>query len=338
MKLLFLGGTGVISEAVSQLAAERGHDVTLVNRGLTVPSLTQRARVIRCDVRDVRALATALAGHMFDVVVDWIAYVPEHVQTDLRLFRGKTGQYVFISSATVYEKPPRSYRITEETPRGNPYSVYAQNKIACEDLLFEAWEREGFPMTIVRPSYTYGNTKIPSDIGVTDYTLVDRMKRGKPVIVHGDGQSLWTLTHNSDFAVALLGLCGQTRALGEAFHITSEEVLTWDQIYQAIGAAAGVTPQLVHVPVELIEAYDPGKTAGLRGDKMYSMVFDNSKVKRLVPEFVARVPFAEGVRRAVAWFEADAARQRVNDEANVLIDRIIAGMERALPARGTVRS
>lgn len=332
MKLLFLGGTGVISEAVSRLAVQRGHDLTLVNRGRTVPSVAHGAQVIVCDVRDTRALAKALEGTTFDVVVNWIAYVPEHIQADIELFRGRVGQYVFISSATVYEKPPRHYVITENTPRGNPYSPYAQNKIACEDVLMQAWEREKFPMTIVRPSYTYGNTKIPSDIGVTDYTLVDRMKRGKPVIVHGDGQSLWTLTHNTDFAVGLLGLCGHSRALGEAFHITSDEVLTWDQIYMAVGAAVGVQPELIHVPVEVIEAYDPGKTAGLRGDKMYSMVFDNRKIKSFVPEYRARVSFAEGVRRSVEWFEADPARMRVSAEANELIDRIIAGMRRALPS------
>jgi len=331
MTLLFLGGTGVISEAVSRLAVERGHDVTLVNRGRTVPSQPHGARVVVCDVRDTHALASALQRRSFDVVVNWIAYTPEHVRADIELFRGRTQQYIFISSATVYEKPPRHYLIMENTPRGNPFSPYAQNKIACEDVLMDAWRRERFPVTIVRPSYTYGNTKIPSDISVTDYTLVERMKRGKPVIVHGDGQSLWTLTHNSDFAVGLLGLCGQPRALGEAFHITSDEVLTWDQIYHAVGAAAGVRPQLVHVPVEIIEAYDPGKTAGLRGDKMYSMVFDNSKIKSLVPEFAARVPFAEGVRRSVAWFEADPARMCVNADANVLFDRIIAGLRRALP-------
>lgn len=331
MKLLFLGGTGVISEAVSRLAVARGHELTLVNRGRTVPSLPHGPHVITCDVRDTRALAAALHQHAFDVVVNWIAYTPDHVRADIELFRGRTAQYIFISSATVYEKPPRHYLITEATPRGNPFSPYAQNKIACEDVLMEAWRRERFPVTIVRPSYTYGNTKIPSDISVTDYTLVDRMKRGKPVIVHGDGQSLWTLTHNTDFAVGLLGLCGQPRALGEAFHITSDEVLTWDQIYHAVAAAAGVTPHLVPVPVEIIEAYDPGKTAGLRGDKMYSMVFDNAKIKSFVPEFDTRVSFSQGVRQSVAWFEADPARMRVNAEANALLDRIIAGMQRALP-------
>ncbi len=331
MKLLFLGGTGVISEAVSHLAAERGLDLTLVNRGRTQPSVSLCATVLTCDVRDPRALSAALQGRTFDVVVNWIAYLPEHVRADIELFRGRTAQYIFISSATVYEKPPRHYLITEATPRGNPFSPYAQNKIACEDLLWDAWRREQFPVTIVRPSYTYGNNKIPCDISVTDYTLVDRMKRGQPVIVHGDGQSLWTLTHNTDFAAAFLGLCGHPHARGEAVHITSDEVLTWDQIYHAIGAAAGVTPQLVHVPVELIERYDSRKTAGLRGDKMYSMVFDTTKIKALVPAFHARMPFADGVRQSIAWFEADPRRMSVNADANALLDRIIAGMQRAQP-------
>jgi nucleoside-diphosphate-sugar epimerase len=279
--------------------------------------------VVNCDVRNGDAYATALTGREFDVVVNWVAFTPEHIQADLDVLSGKTAQYVFISSATVYQKPPAHYLVTEDTPRGNPFSEYARNKIACEDKLMEAHAATGFPATIVRPSYTYGDTKIPNDIAITDYTIVQRMKQGKPVVVHGDGQSLWTLTHNTDFARGFVGLLGRAEAIGEAYHITSDEVLTWDQIFGAVGAAAGVEPRLVHVPSERIVAMAPEKEAGLYGDKMYSMVLDNRKVKALVPEFEASMPFAEGVRRSVAWFEAEPERMRVDSEADALLDRLI---------------
>ena len=327
MKVLFIGGTGVISEAVTALAAARGITLTLLNRGRTKAPVPAGVEVIHCDVRDREAYAAAIGDREFDAVVNWIAFTPEHVYTDLQVLRGRTRQYVFISTAMVYQKPPSHYLITEHTPRGNPFSEYAQNKIACEDLLLQAHADGTLPVTIVRPSYTYGNTKIPNDIGITDYTIVQRIKQGKPVVVHGDGQSLWTLTHNTDFALAFVGLLGCEPALGEAFHITSDEVLTWDQIFRTLGAAVGVEPRLVHVPSERIAALAPTKHSGLYGDKMYSMVLDNSKVKSVVPGFKAVMPLAEGVQRSIAWYEAQPERMRINADADALIDTLIASMQ-----------
>ena len=239
------------------------------------------------DIRDPSQAESALAGHAFDAVVDWIAFTPEQVAADIALFRGRTGQYIFISSATVYEKPPSRLPITEDTPLSNPFWTYAANKIACEALLREAARAEGFPSTIVRPSHTYDRTKLPVTGG---YTSVARMRQGKPVVVHGDGTSTWVLTHHRDFAVGFVGLLGNTAAVGEAFHITSDELLTWNQIYALVGRAAGVEPKLVHVPSDVIARYDPEWGAGLLGDKAHSVIFDNSKIKRFVPDFRAVHP------------------------------------------------
>lgn len=325
--VLFIGGTGVISEAVTELAAARGIALTLLNRGTTDAPVPPGVERIVCDARDKAALAAAVSGRTFDAVVDWIAFTPEHVQADIDVFSGRIGQYVFISSATVYEKPPRHYLITERTPLGNPFSPYAQNKIACETLLMQRFRTTAFPCTIVRPSYTYGNTKIPSCIAVSDYTIVDRIRRGRPIIVHGDGQSLWTMTHNTDFAAAFLAVLGSRKALGQAYHITSDEVLTWDQIHQAIGAAVGIEPEIVHVTTDMICAVAPGKAAGLKGDKMYSMIFDNSKIKGMATGFAAKIMFAEGVKRSISWFEAKPGRMKINADANALIDRIISSAQ-----------
>lgn len=334
MKLLFIGGTGLISEAVSRLVVSRGHELYLFNRGLRSDRVPEGAKVIAGDIRDAAAAAEALRGHEWDVVVDWIAYTPDHVRTDIELFRGRTKQYMFISSASAYQKPLQHYIITESTPLENPYWQYSRDKIACERLLMDEYRASGFPVTIVRPSFTYGDTMIPAAINSWEkpWSLVDRMRRGKPILVHGDGLSLWTMTHNTDFAVGFAGLLGRTEAIGEAFHITSDEVLTWNQIYEAIGRAAGAEPKLVHIASDFIISHQPDLEGGLLGDKAVSAVFDNAKIRALVPEFKPRVPFAEGIGRTIAWFEARPERCAVDDEWNAMCDRIIAAHE---GARGT---
>lgn len=323
MKVLFIGGTGNISIACTRLLMEQGVDLYLLTRGLSDAPLPAGIHVIRGDIRNRASAAHLLGGKVFDVVVDWIAFVPEQIETDIALFAHKTGQFVFISSASAYQKPPAHYLITENTPLSNPFWQYSRDKIACEERLDREYRNEGFPMTIVRPSYTYGETWIPCVLAGHGYTLVDRMLKRKKVIVHGDGQSLWTMTHNTDFAKGFVGLLGRKEAVGECFHITSDEVMTWDQIYQAIGAAAGVEPEIVHVPSDFVRELDPGLGAGLLGDKAHSVVFDNSKIKRYVPGFRATVPFAEGIRRSIAWFQAEVRRQVVDEGKNRAIDRIL---------------
>lgn len=331
MKVLFIGGTGVISEGVSRLAVERGIELFVMNRGNRAVDLPDAVQVLRADVRDLPAAEGLLKGMHFDVVVDWVAYLPEHIEMDLALFGGRTEQYIFISSASAYQKPPVHYKITESTPLANPFWQYSRNKIACEDRVMKAYRETGFPTTIVRPSYTYGRTYIPYAVG-SGWTVVDRIRRGKKIIVHGDGQSLWTMTHNSDFAKGIIGLFGNQQAVGEAFHITSDEVLTWDQIAQAIGAAAGAKPELIHIPSDFIAKYEPGIGAGLIGDKACSTVMDNSKLKRAVPDFLATVPFKTGVADAIAYHEAHPERMAVDDELNAVLDKIITAYERVFLA------
>jgi nucleoside-diphosphate-sugar epimerase len=327
MKVLFIGGTGLISQAVSRLAVERGIELYLFNRGERSGLVPPGAQVIKGDIRDKEKAAAALKDYDFDVVVDWIAFTPEHVQTDIELFAGKTRQYIYISSASAYQKPQRSYLITEETLLMNPYWQYSRDKIASEQLLLEAYHSSGFPVTIVRPSHTYGDTAIPA--GLTSWShpwsLVERVRKGQPLVIHGDGTSLWTLTHNSDFAKGFVGLLGLPEAIGEAIHITSDEVLNWNQIYAAIGEAAGREPKVVHISTDFIAAHTPPGTAdGLIGDQAVSSVFDNSKIKRLVPGFAAAVPFAEGVKRSVAWFEDHPELCTVDQEWSKLVDTLIA--------------
>jgi nucleoside-diphosphate-sugar epimerase len=329
MRVLFIGGTGEISTAVTRLLAERGVDLTVLNRGLTDVALPDGVRSIRSDIRDGSPAAGALRGEEFDVVVDWVAFVPEHVETDIELFAGRVSQYVFISSATVYRKPSPFFPLVEEAPLGNPRWQYARNKIACEERLRREHERNGFPATIVRPSHTYGETRIPTALDGGAYTVVDRLRRGGKMVVPGDGESLWTLTHNTDFARAFAGILGNGEAVGESFHITSDEVLTWNQITEAIAEAVGVEPRIVHIPSDFIAAAAPELADGLLGDKALSLVFDNAKIKRFVPGFEAAVPFAEGVARSLAWLEADPARRIVDEERNAVLDRIVEAYEAA---------
>jgi nucleoside-diphosphate-sugar epimerase len=324
VRVLFIGGTGVISTAATNLLAESGVDLAVLNRGQSGVPLPEGVRHIRADIRDGAAAADALRDEEFDVVVDWLAFTPEHVEADIALFGGRISQYVFISTAMVYRKPSPFFPLVEQAPLGNAYSSYARDKIACEERLRREHEENGFPVTIVRPSYTYGETRIPTALDGQDYTIVDRMLRGKKVIVPGDGESLWTLTHNTDFARALAGILGNEAAAGEAIHITSDEVLTWNQITEAIAAAAGLEADIVHIASDFVCAVAPELEEGLLGDKAYSAVFDNSKIKRFAPGFEARVPLAEGLARSLAWFDADPARKVVNAEHDALLDRIVA--------------
>jgi nucleoside-diphosphate-sugar epimerase len=314
---------------------ERGLELSVLNRGksATYPVAGQ-AEEIHADVRgEPAAVARALGSRTFDAVVDWIAFTPDDVERDITLFTNRTRQFVFISSASVYQKPPAGYIVTESTPLVNPYWEYSRQKIACEERLMRAHREVGFPVTIVRPSLTYGPSMIPLCIGSWQrpYTVVARMKQGRPLIVPGDGSSLWTVTWNGDFAKGLVGLLGCAAAIGEAFHITSDEVLTWDQIYLEVGRAAGVAPRLVHIASDLLAAWHSEKRGSLLGDKAVSQVFDNSKIKRFVPGFRATVTWAEGVRRALAWFEADSSRRLIDEAADRRWDTIIAAYRKAFP-------
>ncbi len=330
MRVLFIGGTGIISSACSQLAVERGIELYLFNRGESNRPAPPGAHVLRGDIRDVESARNALVGREFDVVVDWVAYTPDHVKRDIELFRERTGQYIFISSASAYQTPPANLPVTESTPLDNPYWSYSRDKIACEDLLVRVYREHKFPMTIVRPSHTYDQTMSPIEGG---YTMIDRMRKGKPVVVHGDGTSLWTLTHHRDFAKGFVGLLGNDHAIGESFHITSDEILTWNQIYEILAHAAGASARLVHVASESIAAFDPNWGAGLLGDKAHSMIFDNTKIKRTVPSFSATIPFAQGAREMLDWYDADAARRIVDANFDRLLDRLIAAYESVLPKK-----
>ena len=295
MKALFIGGTGLISSAVSRLAVERGIDLTLLNRGQRGEFFPLGARQVVADHRDPGAVREALKGQSFDVVADWIAYTPAQAAQDIELFTGRAGQFFFISSASAYQKPASHWLITESTPLANHYWQYSRDKIACEDLLMREYREKGFPVTIIRPSLTYGVTQIPAAVGSWNHpwTLVDRMRRGGRIVVPGDGTSLWTMTHNSDLAKGFVGLMGNVHAVGHAFHITSDEVLTWNQIYGLIGEASGARPQLVHLASDFIAAFNPEDLGNLTGDKAQCGVFDNTKIKMFVPGYLATVPFAE---------------------------------------------
>jgi nucleoside-diphosphate-sugar epimerase len=322
MKVLFIGGTGFISTTVTRQAIDRGIDLYLLNRGVR-GSAPSGSHNLVADIHKPDEIRAAMKDLQFDVVVDWIAYTPEDIERDLALFTGRVKQFVFISSASAYQKPPTHYLITESTPLYNPYWDYSRNKIACEERLLRAYREEGFPVTIIRPSLTYA-PNFPIALGGWGcYTLADRLKRGQPIIVHGDGSSLWVVTHAEDFGRGFLGLLGNHQAIGHAFHITSDEVLTWDQIYQTIADALGVEAKIVHIPSDFIARIAPEKEGSLIGDKTWSVVFDNSKIKRFVPEFKAVIPFHQGIRRTLAWFDEDERRRRIDDAVNEQLDRIL---------------
>ena len=328
MKVLFLGGTGNISAPCVQLAAAEGHAVTLLTRATRDAELPESVVRVKGDAADPSTLAS-LAAARFDAVIDFIAFDAADVRRDVEAFRGSIGQYVLISSAAVYRRPPPHYVVTEAMPLGNPYWDYARKKIEAEEVLREAARETGFPMTIVRPSYTYGQSWVPTTSG-TDYTVVYRLRRGLEVVVPGDGTSLFVLTHATDFAGGLVGLLGQPAAIGEAFHITSDEVLTWNEVHETIGRVVGAQPRLVHIPSDFIARIDARRGASLLGDKAWSVVFDNTKLRSVVPGFHARIRFAEGVRGSIAWLEAHPARQRI--DANDTVERILGAWHRAMAA------
>ena len=307
---------------MSRLCLQRGFDLYLLNRGTREVDIS-KTKTIRGDINQADKLKSELNKHTWDVVVDWIAFTVGDIERDISLFRQKTRQFVFISSASAYQKPPAHHVITESTPLANPFWQYSRDKIACEERLIRAYREEGFPATVVRPSHTY-DTVIPVPLGGwTEYTVVDRMKRGKPIIVHGDGTSLWVLTHAEDFAKGFVGLLGRQQTIGHAFHITSDEILTWNQIYEIVARAAGCEPNLVHIASERIVECEPSLTGNLLGDKAYSAMFDNSKIKSFVPDFAATIPFEEGIRRTLGWFEAESSRKIIRPETDQLIERIL---------------
>jgi nucleoside-diphosphate-sugar epimerase len=327
MKVLFVGGTGNISTAVSKLAVGKGIDLYLLNRGQRKVEIPGAHSIIG-DINQPDKVRATLQGMNFDAIVNWIAYTADDIQRDIDLFAGKTKQYVFISSASAYQKPPAHPVITESTPLYNPFWEYSRNKIRCEERLMQAYRKGGFPFTVVRPSLTY-DTHFPIAIGGWGcYTLADRLKKGRKIIVHGDGSSLWTVTHAEDFAKGFVGLLGLPQAIGHAFHITSDEVLTWNQIYQTIADALGVEANMVHIPSDLIGKINPSLGAGLVGDKTWSVIFDNSKIKTFVPEFQATIPFCKGILKTLAWFDADESRKRVDNAVNEQMDQILAVYEK----------
>ena len=332
MRVLFIGGTGIISTACTKLAAQRGFEVTLFTRGRHEATVPSGVSVVKVDVRDHAAGARALADATFDAVVDWIAFTPADVERDLQLFSGRTRQFIFISSASAYQKPNTHYLITESTPIAKPYWDYSRDKIDCEERLMKAYRESGFPVTIIRPSLTYGDTQIPHVLNSWEkpYTIIDRMLKGKKVVVPGEGSSLWVITHNSDFAKGLVGLLGQTQAIGHAFHITSDEVMTWDQWYRIVGAAIGVEPRIVHIPSDFLIACMPEEQGTLIGDKSVSVVFDNTKIKRFVPGYCATTSFAEGIRQTLAWFNADPARKQIDTARNAALDQVIDAYEKGM--------
>ena len=328
MKVLFIGGTGTISTASTKLALARGFDLTLLNRGSEGREVPDGARVINGDIRDLASARAAIGDERFDVVVDWVAFTPEHIETDLQLFQGRCGQYIFISSASAYQTPPATLPVRESTILDNPYWAYSRNKMACEERLQRAYREDKFPITIIRPSHTYDKYYLPIEGG---WTVAERMLRGDKIIVHGDGTSLWTLTHSSDFAKGMVGLLGNDHALGESFHITSDEWLTWNRIHEIIAAALGVKADIVHIPSDLINAYAPDWGASLLGDKAHSFILDNSKIKRLVPDFVCTTPFSRGVEDIINWHMADSSRRVVSKEFDALCGRMLEAYQQAWP-------
>lgn len=329
MRVLFIGGTGNISTSCGRLALESNMDLYILSRGNRESANLEGATFIKADISKLSQAKEALQGMVFDVVVNFIAFTPEEVERDIQLFSGKCGQYIFISSASAYQKPLSHHLITESTPLANPYWDYSRDKIACEDLLMKAYREKGFPVTIVRPSHTY-DTVIPAAIGSwEDFTLIERMRQGKEIIIHGDGTSLWTMTHSQDFAKGFVGLLGNQQALGHSFHITSDEVLTWNQIYEAMAEAAGVSLKAVHISSDFICRIADGMgqewmRGNLLGDKANSAIFDNSKIKRFVPAYVATIPFREGIKRTVEWFDNHPDRIRIDELNKSLMDAILS--------------
>ncbi len=333
MKALFIGGTGTISSAISLLCSHSGVDLYLLNRGNRNSITPKGVKAVTADINDEENVKKLLSGHTFDVVADFIAFEPAHVLRDWRLFRDKTRQYIFISSASAYQKPLSSPIITESTPLCNPFWEYSRNKIACEEALTEKYRTEGFPITIVRPSHTYGDFSVPVAVHGRNgsFPVIERIRKGRKVIVHGDGTSLWTLTHNTDFAKAFFGLMDNPHAIGETYHITSDESLTWNQIYEITGAALGVKPNIVHIPSDTLASLHEPFYGGLLGDKAHSVIFDNTKIKRAVPGFSATVRFDEGVRKTLAYIYGNKECHAEDAEFDNWCDKLIEAYEKNYP-------
>lgn len=332
MKVLFIGGTGTISMAITRLLAKRGDELYLLNRGSRSEELPENVKVISADISNEEDVSAKLEGMTFDSVCDFIGFVPEQVERDFRLFNGKTAQYMYISSASAYNKPARSYIITEGTTLANPYWEYSRNKIACEEVLMKHYREDGFPVTIIRPSHTYDERSIPMGVhgNKGSWQVIKRMLEGKPVIIHGDGTSLWTMTFNEDFAVGFAGLIGNPHAIGEAFQITNDETLTWNQIYETIAKVLGAELKPYYVSSEFLASvsnYD--FTGSLTGDKAASVVFDNSKLKKAVPEFRPSIHFEQGIRRVIANVLANPSLQVEDHEFDAWCDKVIAALEKA---------
>jgi len=341
MQILLIGGTGIISSAVTDLLLQQGHTVYLLNRGQSRNEFSGRTRDVVVDKNDRHALRAALdqldararSGRQFDAVANFIAYNGRDVELDVETFAGRTDQYLVISSASAYQKPPNHYRVSESTPLCNPFWEYSRNKIEMEEAALKAYREKNFPVTIVRPSYTYSKFFVPGLFGL-NFKHFERIRQGQPLVVHGDGQSLWQMTFNADFAVGFAGLIGNPRALGEAFHITSDEVLTWNQIFQAMGRALGVEPKLVHVPVEFLRRTEPSIYDGIKGDKMYSLVLDNSKIKSVVTHYAPKVSFYEGMCRCLAHAADHPEVLSAGADAGAKVDKVIAAWETALQTVG----
>lgn len=333
MKILFIGGTGTISMAISRLLLEQGHTLYLINRGNRNSDLTGDLVELKVDINDEEAVASLIADLSFDVVADFIAFVPAQLERDYRLFKGKTKQFIFISSASAYQKPLSDYRINEGTPLANPYWEYSRNKIAGEDYLMKLYREEGFPVTIVRPSHTYDERSVPLGVHGDNgsYSVIKRIQEGKPVIIHGDGTSLWTLTHNSDFAKAFVGLLGNVHAIGEAVQITSDESVTWNQIYGIIADTLGVKLNPIYVSSDFLDQCSKYDFAGsLIGDKANTVVFDNSKLKKLVPGFTATVRADQGIRSTIEYVLAHPECQQEDPEFDAWCDKVAEVLGKAI--------
>jgi len=326
MRVLFIGGTGVISAACADLAVRRGVELYLLNRGKSkILRPVRGARQIQADARDERQVREAIGDMEFDAVVNWIAFEPAHIQQDIQVFKDRMGQYIFISSASAYQTPPEKLPVTEDTPLENPFWEYSRSKIECEQALAYADAERHFPYTIVRPSHTYDRTLIPLPGG---YTTLHRIRHRMPVIIHGDGSSVWTLTHANDFAVGLVGLLGKAESIGRAFHITSDELLTWNMIFGCMASALGRQMNPVYMPSHVIDRYDKRWGESLLGDKAHSMIFDNSRIRSLVPDFDPKIRFTQGAEEIVRYFEEHPDRQVVDMKHMQLMDRIIRDCHR----------
>lgn len=331
MKALFIGGTGTISASISQLCVDQGWELYLLNRGNRSHLVPQGAKVLQADIHNLQEVKEKLKDMHFDVVADFIAFTPQQVERDVELFRGRTRQYFFISSASAYQKPLSSPFITEGTPLANPFWQYSRDKIACEELLMREYRKDGFPVTIIRPSHTYDRRSVPVSVHGKNgsYAVIQRIREGRKVIVPGDGLSLWTLTHSRDFAVAFCGLMGNLHAIGETYQITGDESLTWNQIFEAIGRAVGKEPKMAHIASDTLAGLCPGLTGALLGDKSHTVLFDNTKIKRAVPAFQTTIRFDQGVREAVAYIDAHPEHQIPDPEFDAWCDALIQGYEAA---------